>query len=153
MCGSKQTLGGPINYRTQNSSSETAESKHFLMHRCTSFPASRLFQRFSMSARSGSLRYHNALSNTISSDRTSKYIDGLMHSVFAEYLNSSRGKDTSTQIHTIQYYIAEMYPVLIHWWGVYAILLLCWGTRCRVILLSYTQHYYIAEVSSTSIHC
>ena len=38
---------------------------------CTTFSASRLFRRFSMSARSGSTRYHNALPNKISSDWTS----------------------------------------------------------------------------------
>ena len=71
MYRSKHTLGGPINYRTMNSSSKIAELKHNLMHKCTTFLASRLFHRFSMSALSGSTPYHNALSNKISSERTS----------------------------------------------------------------------------------
>ena len=60
-----------------------------------------------MSARSGSSRYHNALPNKISSDGTSYYIDGLIHSIFAKNLNLSQSKDLDTHIHTIQYYIAE----------------------------------------------
>ena len=135
--GSKHNLGGPINYRTLNSSSKIAELKHSLMHLCTFFLASRLFHRFSMSARSC---YHNALAFKISSDRTSHYLDGLKHSVFDESLNFSQFKDAGTQIQTIHYYIAEIYLVLVHSWGVYAILF-CWrGTRCLNILMSYTQH-------------
>ena len=45
-----------------------------------------------------------------------------MHSVFAGSSNLSQSKDSDTQMHTIPYYIAEKYPVLMHWWGVYAIL-------------------------------
>ena len=71
MCGSKRTLGGPIYYRALNSFSETAELKHILMHMCATFSASRLFQQFLLSARSGSTHYHNALLNNSSSDRTS----------------------------------------------------------------------------------
>ena len=67
MYRSKHTLGGPINYRTMNSSSKIAELKHNLMHKCTTFLASRLFHCFSMSALSGSTPYHIALSNKISS--------------------------------------------------------------------------------------
>ena len=48
-----------------------------------------------------------------------------MHSVFAESSSLSQVKDSGTQIHTLHYYIAEINPVLIHWWGVYAVLLLC----------------------------
>ena len=48
-----------------------------------------------------------------------------MQSVFAESLNLLQSKDLDTQIHAIQKYIAEKYPVLIDCWGVYAILLLC----------------------------
>ena len=125
MCGSEHTLGCPIKYQTLNSSSKIAELKHTLMHKCTTFSASRLFHRVLMSARSGSTRYHNALPNKISSDCTSQYIDGLMHSVFAESLNLSQDKDSDTQIHTIHYFVAEIYPVLQHWWRVHAILLLC----------------------------
>ena len=125
MCGSEHTLGGPINYRTLNSSSKIAELKHSLMHKCTTFSASRLFHCFLMSARSGSTRYHNALPNKINSDGTSYYIDGLLHSVFAESLKLSQDKELDAQIHTIHYLIAELYLVLIQWLRVHAILILC----------------------------
>ena len=71
MFDSKRTLGGPINYRALNSSSKIAELKFTLMHKCTTLSASRFFHRFLMSARSGSTRYHNALSNKIRWDRNS----------------------------------------------------------------------------------
>ena len=58
-----------------------------------------------------------------------------------------------TKIQTIYYCITEAYPVLIHWWVVYAILLLCWSTACFITLLSYTQHFYIAELYAILIHC
>ena len=125
MCGSKHTLGGSMIYRTLNSSSKIAELEHTLMHKSTLYSTSRLFRHFFMSGRSGSTRYHNALSNEISSDRTSYYIDGLIHSVFAEKLNSSQGKDSGKQIHIIHFYIEKIYLVLMQWWGVYAILKLC----------------------------
>ena len=80
---------------------------------------------FLMSARSGCTRYLNTLSNEISWDHMSSKIDSLMHSVFAESLNLSQVKDLGTQIHTIQYYVAEISTVLKHWWGSYAYLLLC----------------------------
>ena len=118
MYRSKHNLVGPIHYRTLNSSSKFAELKHTLMHKCTTFSASRRVHRFLMSARAGSTRNHSAMPNKISSDRTSKYIDGIMHSVFAGSLKFSQSKDSDTEIHTIAYYIAEKYPVLIHWWGV-----------------------------------
>ena len=63
-----------------------------------------------------------------------------MHSVFAESLSLSQVKDSGTQIDTIHYYIAEIYPVLIHWRVVYAVLLLCWGMRYIITLSRYTQH-------------
>ena len=74
-----------------------------------------------------------------------------MHSVFAESLNLSQVKDLGTQIHTIHFYIAEIYPVLLHWRGVYATLLFCWGIRYIITLLSYTQQKYIVVVYSTLI--
>ena len=67
--------------------------------------------------------------------------------------NLSQVKDSNNQIHTIQSYIAERYLVLIHSWRVYAILLLCWDTRCLITMLSYTQQKYIVVVYSTLIHC
>ena len=63
-----------------------------------------------------------------------------MNSVFDENLNLSQVKDSGTQIHTILYYIAETYPVLLHWWWVYAILSLYWSIRYNITLLSSTQH-------------
>ena len=153
MGGSKHTLGGSMKYWTLNSFSKTAEIKNTLMHKCTIYSTSGLFRHFLIPPRSGSTRYHNALSNEISSDRTSLYVDGPMHSVFAKNLNLSQFKGSRTQIQIIRYYIEEIYSILIHWWGVYAILLLCWGKRCFLTLLSYTQHQYVAEVYSTSIHC
>ena len=125
MCGSKHTLAGPINYRSLNSCSKIAKLKHILMRKCTAFSVSRLFHRCLLSALPGSTRYHNSLPNKISSYRTSYYIVGLMHSVFAESLNLSQLKDSNTKIHTMQSYIAEIDPVLIHWWRVYAVLILC----------------------------
>ena len=124
------------------SPSKIVEWKHNLMHMCTTFSASSLFHHVLNSAWSGSTPYHNALSNNISSDCSSYYIDGLMHSmhsVFVESLNLSQVQDSNTRIYTIHYYIAEINPVLLHWWGVYAILLLHWGIRCLITLLSSTQ--------------
>ena len=63
MHGSKHTLGGPMNYRTLNLSSKIAELERILIHKCTTFAASRLIHSFLMSAGSGSTRYHNVLSN------------------------------------------------------------------------------------------
>ena len=122
MCASKYTLGGCMNYRTLNSSSKIAELKHTLMHKCTIYSTSRLFHHFLLSARSDSTRYHIALLNEINSERTAYYIDGPMHSVFAENLNLSQVKGSGKQIHPILYYIEEIYPILIHGWGVYTIL-------------------------------
>ena len=46
MCGSKNTLGGPINYPNLKSFSKIVELKHTSMHKCTTVPVSRLFHRF-----------------------------------------------------------------------------------------------------------
>ena len=51
------------------------------------------------------------------------------------------------------FFITEAYPVLIHWWVVYAILLLCWSTACFIALLSSTQHFYNAELYPILILC
>ena len=85
------------------------------MHKCTIYSTSGLFRHFLIPPRSGSTRYHNALSNEISSDRTSFYVDGPKHSVFTENLNLSQLKGSSTQIHIIHYYIEEMNSILIPW--------------------------------------
>ena len=146
MCGSKHILAAPINYQTPNSSSKIADLKHTLMQQSTSFSASRLFHRFLMSARSGSRRYHNALPNKIISDCTSYYIDGLLHSVFAESLNLSQVKDSDSQSHNIHYHLAEIYPVLIHWCmlsyyfaEVYATLFFCGAIPSIITLLWYSS--------------
>ena len=88
-----------------------------------------------------------------SSGRISKYIDGLMHSVFSDSLNSSQDKDSDAQTLTIHYFFAEICPVLIDCWRVHAILLLCRGIRCLITLLSYSQQKYIVVVYSTLMHC
>ena len=124
----KNYLRCTIEHRNLNSSSNIAVIKHILMHKCMTFSTLRLFRCFLMSEWTASTRYHITLSNKISSDRTSLYIDGLMHSMhssFAESLNLHQVKDSGTQIHFIQYYIAQMYPILKHWWGYYAIVLVC----------------------------
>ena len=114
-----------MKYQTLNPSSKIAELKHTLVHKRTIYSTSRLFRHFSMSARSGSTRYHNALSNEISSDCTSYYIDGPMHSDFAENSKLTQVKRLDMQVHTTQYYIEELYPILSHWWRLYTVLLLC----------------------------
>ena len=53
------------------SSSKIVEKKHNLMNMCTTLSASRLFHHILISAWSGSTPYHIALSNNISSDRSS----------------------------------------------------------------------------------
>ena len=50
------------------------------------------------------------------------------------------------------------YTVLKHWWVVYAIVLLCWSTRCFNTLFSYTQQFLFAEIYTVltdqwGIHC
>ena len=76
-----------------------------------------------------------------------------MRTVFVKSLNFSQVKDSDAQIDTIHWYIAEINPVLIRWWGWYAILLLCWSIRCLVTLLSYTHRYYIVVVKSFLLQC
>ena len=71
----------PLYYRTLKSSSKNAELKNTLMHKCTTFLASRLIHRFLMVARLGSTRYHKSTSIKNSADRTPNPIDGLVHSM------------------------------------------------------------------------
>ena len=61
--------------------------------------------------------------------------------------------DSDTQIKTLYYCNTEAYPVLMHWWVVDSILILCWSTACFNTLLSFTQHFYIAELYPILIHC
>ena len=63
-----------------------------------------------------------------------------MQSVFAESLTLSQVKDLGTQIHTIHFYIADLYQGLQHWWWLYAILIFRWGKPCFIPLMSYAQH-------------
>ena len=94
----------------------------------------------------GSTRYHITLWNKIGSDSTFWNIDGLVQSVFVKRPTLTETSDSDTQILAIYYYFTEVYSVLIHWWVVYAVFLLCWSTACFVILLSFTQHFHIAEL-------
>ena len=61
----------------------------------------------------------------ICSDCSSQYIEGLIHSVSNESPTLSQIYDSDTQILILYSCITEAYPVLKHWWVVYAILLLC----------------------------
>ena len=107
----KRYLSFPINYQTLNSLSKIAELKHGLMHKWTTFWVSSLFHCFLMSARSGSIRQYNISSNTISRDRTSKHIP-VVYILCTPFLpknpNLSQVKNSSTQIYTLHYYIAEI---------------------------------------------
>ena len=40
-----------------------------------------------------------------------------------------------------------------HWWVVYATLLLCLSTACFITLLSYTQHFYLADLCPSLTLC
>ena len=101
----------------------------------------------------GSARFHNTLWKKICSDRTSQYFDGLIHSVSNGSPILSQFGDSDAQIQTLYYCITEAYPVLIHWSVVDSTLLLCWSTACFITLLSFTQHFYIAELYPILIHC
>ena len=94
----------------------------------------------------GSKRHHKTLSNTIGSDSTSQNIDEIIQSVFAESPTLFLVNYSHNQIHTICFYFTKVHLVLIHWWGVSAISLLCGITACFITLLSYTQHFYNAEL-------
>ena len=115
--------------------------------------------------------FHNTLWNKIGSDRTSWYIDGIIHSVFTESLTVSHLHHSDTQIQTICcfstevhrlstlvgsvrylitflkytlfYYIVQLYPTISH----------CWAIANPNTFLRYTPSYYIAEHFPISIHC
>ena len=85
-----------------------------------------------------------------------------MHSVFADRLNLSQVKDWGTQIHKIQYYIAE--KTLLDYIGgdctlsyyfteVNAALLLCWAMPKIIALLRYTLPQYIAGLCPILTQC
>ena len=65
----------------------------------------------------------------------------------------SQFDDSDTQFQTLYYCNTEAYPVLKHWRVVDAILLLCRSIDCFITLLSFTQHFYIAELYPILIHC
>ena len=100
----------------------------------------------------GSTRYHITLWNKVGSGRTPWYIDGLIHSVSGGSPTLSHFDDSNTPMQTLYYCITEAYPVLKHWWVVYAIILLCWSTACFITLLGFTQQFYIAELYRIPIH-
>ena len=77
---------------------------------------------------------------------TDRYIQLLPNT--QPYLNF----DSDALIQAIYYYITK-YTVLIHWWVVYAILLLCWSTPCLITLFRYTLSYYVARGFPIPIHC
>ena len=66
-----------------------------------------------------------------------------MHSAFAERLHLSQVKDPDTQIHTIQYYIADIFPVLT----------LVQSVHYLITLLRYTLPCYSVELHPALIHC
>ena len=89
----------------------------------------------------GSTRFHNILWNKIGSDRTSYYIDGLIHSVFAISPTVSHFCDSEAQIQTLYYYITE----------VYRLNTLVDSLRYLISLLKYTLFYYIVEINTNKI--
>ena len=99
-----------------------------------------------MSTQSGFTRSHNALANKISSDRTSYYIDGIMHSIFAKNFNWSQFKDSGTKIHNLRCLIAENIACLNTFVG---------SVRCFISLLRYTLPFYSDDVElyPALVHC
>ena len=78
---------------------------------------------------------------------------GPIHYVFAGSPTLSQFEHSDTQTQTLYFCIIEVYPVLIPWWVVYAILKLCWNTACFITLLRFTQLFYIAELYPILTHC
>ena len=79
--------------------------------------------------------------------------DNACRKVGENWATLSQFDDSHTQIQTLYYCITEADPVLIQWWVVDAIFLLCWSTASFITLLSFTQHFYIAELYLILIHC
>ena len=141
-CGSEHTLGGPKYYRTLNSSLIISELLWLVSLHPSQFL--KLFHHFLLSARSGSTRYHNTLSNKISSDCISKNIDGLMHSMHSVFFRKPK------LIWSQELWYPNPYPTLLHCgknhflrhsWEVNAIFLPCRGIRClNSLLSSCTRH-------------
>ena len=89
----------------------------------------------------GSTRFQNTLWDKIDLDRTSKYIDGLIHSVFVENTTLSQFCDSDAQIQTILNYITEVYRL-----NTFA-----GSLRYLITLLKYTLFYYIVELNTNKI--
>ena len=79
--------------------------------------------------------------------------ESICRKVGENWATLSQFEDLGTQIQTLYYCNTEAYPVLIHWGVVDAILILCRSTACFIILLNFTQHFYIAELYPILIHC
>ena len=84
----------------------------------------------------GSTRFHKTLWNKIGSNRTSYYIVGLIHSVFAGSPTVSQFYDSETQIKTMYYYITE----------VYRLNTMVSIVRYLITLLKYILFFYIVEL-------
>ena len=129
----------PLFSRTHNTSSNIADSKHTLIHKCRTNSILMYIHRLSLSALSGSTRYQNTLSNRNRSDRTSQDFDSLLHSMHSasvETLTVSQVKDSGTRIHTVYFRILKVYPALMHWCGMYAVLSVWLGLHCLNTMLS-----------------
>ena len=84
-----------------NSSSYTADLKHILMHKCTTFSTSRLIQRFLLSARTGSTRYQKTLSKKVARVANPNTLTFLCTRFVPIAKSFFQIKDSGTQIHTL----------------------------------------------------
>ena len=91
----------------------------------------------------GSTRYNFTLWNKVGSYRTSKYADGLIHSVVADSPTVFQFCDSDIQIQTIYCYVTE----------VYRLSTLEGSVRYLNILLKYSLFHYIVELYPTFFHC
>ena len=92
----------------------------------------------------GSTRYHITLWNKIGSDRTSWYIDGLIHSVFA-------GSPTLISIWRLGH--PNPNSLLLHYRCIPCLKTIVGSVRYVIILLKYSLFYYIVEHYQTFLHC
>ena len=99
--------------------------------------------RWAKNEATGSTRFQNTLWKKICSDRTSWYVDGLIHSVFAKNQTVSQFLDSNIQIQTIYYYITE----------VYRLNTLVGSVRYLITLLKYRMFHYIVELYPKILHC
>ena len=79
--------------------------------------------------------------------------ESICRKVGENWATLSQFDDSDAQIQTLYYCITEAHPVFIHWWVVDAILLLCWSIARFITLLTFTQHFHIAELYPVPIHC